>query len=83
VAVKINEMDGGLEHNEAGLQAKAKADGGITVDADGIFHDAPGVVYWTETAGYFVKGIKTDALGHPKSVRVQDAQGEPHWHDLP
>ena len=83
VAVKINEADGGLEHNEAGLQVKIKVDGGINVDADGILHDAPGVVYWTETAGYFIKGIKTDALGHLKSVYVQDAQGEPHWHDLP
>jgi hypothetical protein len=64
MAVKINEADGGLEHNEAGLQVKIKADGGINVDADGILHDAPGVVYWTETAGYFIKGIKTDALGH-------------------
>ena len=30
--------DGGLEHNEAGLQVKIKADKHMDVDGDGLFH---------------------------------------------
>jgi hypothetical protein len=37
VSVKINECDGGLEHNEAGLQVKADFNRGIEADGDGVY----------------------------------------------